>query len=219
MYRVASQGPPVGRVEDRGHPGPTGPVSGPLRLPSPPTGHPLPHQVTKTVKTVTTRTVRQVPVGPDGLPLLDGGPPLGPFTDGPLDRHFLLRGGGPAATLSRAYLSSGSSFTDGPEPRDVPSYGSLSRGLGVRPARGPLGPGPVDGCFTLPGRREAFPAGPEPVPPAGRSQPERFQAEPYGLEDDTRSLAADDEGGPELEPDYGTATRRRPECGRGLRTR
>uniref|UniRef100_A0A452R5H8 ARVCF delta catenin family member n=1 Tax=Ursus americanus TaxID=9643 RepID=A0A452R5H8_URSAM len=176
-------------------------------------------KVTKTVKTVTTRTVRQVPVGPDGLPLLDGGPPLGPFADGPLDRHFLLRGGGPAATLSRAYLSSGGSFTDGPEPRDVPSYGSLSRGLGVRPARGALGPGPVDGCFTLPGRREAFPAGPEPVPPAGRSQPERFQAEPYGLEDDTRSLAADDEGGPELEPDYGTATRRRPECGRGLRSR
>ncbi|XP_053061807.1 splicing regulator ARVCF isoform X9 [Acinonyx jubatus] len=176
-------------------------------------------KVTKTVKTVTTRTVRQVPVGPDGLPLLDGGPPLGPFADGPLDRHFLLRGGGPAATLSRAYLSSGGSFTDGTEPRDVPSYGSLSRGLGVRPPRGPLGPGPVDGCFTLPGRREAFPAGPEPVPPAGRSQPERFQAEPYGLEDDTRSLAADDEGGPELEPDYGTATRRRPECGRGFRTR
>uniref|UniRef100_A0A452TNF5 ARVCF delta catenin family member n=1 Tax=Ursus maritimus TaxID=29073 RepID=A0A452TNF5_URSMA len=176
-------------------------------------------KVTKTVKTVTTRTVRQVPVGPDGLPLLDGGPPLGPFADGPLDRHFLLRGGGPAATLSRAYLSSGGSFTDGPEPRDVPSYGSLSRGLGVRPARGALCPGPVDGCFTLPGRREAFPAGPEPVPPAGRSQPERFQAEPYGLEDDTRSLAADDEGGPELEPDYGTATRRRPECGRGLRSR
>lgn len=206
-------------MEDRGYPGPTGAVSGPLRLPSQPTGHPLTHQVTKTVKTVTTRTVRQVPVGPDGLPLLDGGPPLGPFADGPLDRHFLLRGGGPAATLSRAYLSSGGSFTDGPEPRDVPSYGSLSRGLGVRPARGALGPGPVDGCFTLPGRREAFPAGPEPVPPAGRSQPERFQAEPYGLEDDTRSLAADDEGGPELEPDYGTATRRRPECGRGLRSR
>ncbi|XP_069352927.1 splicing regulator ARVCF isoform X2 [Eulemur rufifrons] len=177
-------------------------------------------KVTKTVKTVTTRTVRQVPLGPDGLPLLDGGPPLGPFADGPLDRHFLLRGGGPAATLSRAYLSSGGGFPDGPELRDGPSYGSLSRGLGVRPPRtGPLGPGPADGCFTLPGRREAFPAGPEPGPPGGRSLPERFQAEPYGLEDDTRSLAAEDEGGPELEPDYGTATRRRPECGRGLRTR
>nr|XP_010955256.1 PREDICTED: LOW QUALITY PROTEIN: armadillo repeat protein deleted in velo-cardio-facial syndrome [Camelus bactrianus] len=175
-------------------------------------------KVTKTVKTVTTRTVRQVPVGPDGLPLLDGGPPLGPFTDGPLDRHFLLRGGGPSATLSRACISSGGGFPD--EPRDVPSYGSLSRGLGVRPPRGGLhGPGPSDGCFTLPGRREAFPAGPEPVPPAGRSQPERFQAEPYGLEDDTRSLAPEDEGGPELEPDYSTATRRRPDCGRGLRTR
>ncbi|NIG58379.1 armadillo repeat protein deleted in velo-cardio-facial syndrome [Pontoporia blainvillei] len=175
-------------------------------------------KVTKTVKTVTTRTVRQVPVGPDGLPLLDGGHPLGPFTDGPLDRHFLLRGGGPAATLSRTCLGSGGGFPD--EPRDIPSYGSLSRGLGVRPPRGgPLGPGPGDGCFTLPSRREAFPAGPEPGPPAGRSQPERFQAEPYGLEDDTRSLAAEDEGGPELEPDCGTAARRRPDCGRGLRTR
>ncbi|XP_072863110.1 splicing regulator ARVCF isoform X2 [Chlorocebus sabaeus] len=177
-------------------------------------------KVTKTVKTVTTRTVRQVPLGPDGLPLLDGGPPLGPFADGALDRHFLLRGGGPAATLSRAYLSSGAGFPEGPEPRDSSSYGSLSRGLGVRPPRaGPLGPGPGDGCFTLPGHREAFSVGPEPGPPGGRSLPERFQAEPYGLEDDTRSLAADDEGGPELEPDYGTATRRRPECGRGLHTR
>ncbi|XP_057383294.1 splicing regulator ARVCF isoform X4 [Balaenoptera acutorostrata] len=175
-------------------------------------------KVTKTVKTVTTRTVRQVPVGPDGLPLLDGGHPLGPFTDGPLDRHFLLRGGGPAATLSRTCLGSGGGFPD--EPRDIPSYGSLSRGLGVRPPRGGLlGPGPGDGCFTLPSRREAFPTGPEPGPPAGRSQPERFQAEPYGLEDDTRSLAAEDEGGPELEPDCGTAARRRPDCGRGLRTR
>uniref|UniRef100_A0A8C4LTM3 ARVCF delta catenin family member n=1 Tax=Equus asinus TaxID=9793 RepID=A0A8C4LTM3_EQUAS len=177
-------------------------------------------KVTKTVKTVTTRTVRQVPVGPDGLPLLDGGPLLGPFADGPLDRHFLLRGGGPAATLSRAYLSSGGTFSDSPEPREVPNYGSLSRGLGVRPPRGgPLGPGPGDGCFTLPGHRETFPVGPEPVLPAGRSQPERFQAEPYGLEDDTRSLAADDEGGADLQPDCGTTARRRPDCGRGLRTR
>ncbi|KAL6046654.1 hypothetical protein STEG23_017560, partial [Scotinomys teguina] len=177
-------------------------------------------KVTKTVKTVTTRTVRQVPLGPDGLPLLDGGPPLGSFADGPLDRHFLLRGGGPAATLSRAYLSSGGGFPDGPEPRDIPSYGSLSRGLGVRPPRtGLLGQGPGDGCFTLPGRREAFPVGSEPGPPSGRSLPEHFQAEPYGLEDDTRSLAADDEGGPDLEPDYGTAARRRHEYGRGLRAR
>lgn len=166
-------------------------------------------KVTKTVKTVTTRTVRQVPLGPDGLPLLDGGPPLGPFADGPLDRHFLLRTGGPAAALSRAYLSSGGGFPDVPELRDGPNYGSLSRGLGVRPPRtGPLGSGPGDGCFTLPGHREAFPVGPE-----------RFQAEPYGLEDDARSLAADDEGGPELEPSYGTAARRRPDCGRGLRAR
>ncbi|XP_028626385.1 armadillo repeat protein deleted in velo-cardio-facial syndrome isoform X2 [Grammomys surdaster] len=177
-------------------------------------------KVTKTVKTVTTRTVRQVPLGPDGLPLLDGGPPLGSFADGPLDRHYLLRSGGPAATLSRAYLSSGGGFPDGPEPRDIPSYGSLSRGLGVRPPRtGLLGPGPGDGCFTLPGRREAFPMGSESGPPSGRSLPEHFQAEPYGLEDDTRSLAADDEGGPDLEPDYSTATRRRPEYGRGLRAR
>uniref|UniRef100_A0A2K6LXM5 ARVCF delta catenin family member n=1 Tax=Rhinopithecus bieti TaxID=61621 RepID=A0A2K6LXM5_RHIBE len=97
---------------------------------------------------------------------------------------------------------SGAGFPEGPEPRDSSSYGS-----------------PGDGCFTLPSHREAFSVGPEPGPPGGRSLPERFQAEPYGLEDDTRSLAADDEGGPELEPDYGTATRRRPECGRGLHTR
>ncbi|KAM9748786.1 splicing regulator ARVCF isoform 1-T1 [Dama dama] len=175
-------------------------------------------KVTKTVKTVTTRTLRQVPVGPDGLPLLDGGPPLGPFTDGPLDRHFLLRGGGQAATLSRTCLGGGGGFPE--EPRDVPGYGSLSRGLGIRPPRGgPSGPGPGDGCFTLPGRREAFPTGPEPGLPAGRSQPERFQAEPYGLEDDARSLAADEEGALELEPDYGTAARRRLDCGRGLRSR
>ncbi|XP_057600070.1 splicing regulator ARVCF isoform X1 [Hippopotamus amphibius kiboko] len=170
-------------------------------------------KVTKTVKTVTTRTVRQVPVGPDGLPLLDGGPPPGPFADGAPDRHFLLRGGGPAAALSRARLAG---FPD--EPRAAPGYGSLPRGPGVRPPRGGA-PGPGDGRFTLPGRREPFPAGPEPGPPAGRSQPERFQAEPYGLEDDARSLAADDEGGPELEPDYGTAARRRPDCARGLRPR
>ncbi|XP_045147339.1 armadillo repeat protein deleted in velo-cardio-facial syndrome isoform X4 [Echinops telfairi] len=176
-------------------------------------------KVTKTVKTVTTRTVRQVPLGPDGLPLLEGGPLLGPFADGPLDQHFLLRGGGPAATLSRAYLGGGGGFPDGPELRDGPSYGSLSRGLGGRqPRAGPLGPGPCDGSFTLPGRREAYPAGPEPALPGGRSLPERFQAEPYGLEDDTRSLAAEDEGGPELESDYGTATRQRPDCGRGPRT-
>nr|XP_004670817.1 armadillo repeat protein deleted in velo-cardio-facial syndrome isoform X2 [Jaculus jaculus] len=176
-------------------------------------------KVTKTVKTVTTRTVRQVPLGPDGLPLLDGGSPLGPFADGPLDRHF-LRGGGPAATLSRAYLSSRSGFPEGPEPRDGPNYGSLSRGLGGRPPHaGPLSMGLGDGCFTLPGRREAFPMGPEPGPTSGRSLPERFQAEPYGLEDDTRSLAADDEGAPDLEPEYGTVARRRPECGRGLRAR
>ncbi|XP_049721142.1 splicing regulator ARVCF isoform X6 [Elephas maximus indicus] len=177
-------------------------------------------KVTKTVKTVTTRTVRQVPMGPDGLPLLDSGPPLGSFADGPLDQHFLLRGSGPAATLSGAYLGGGVGFPDGPEPRDGPSYGSLSRGLGVRPPRsGPLGPGPCDGCFTLPGRRETFPVGPEPALLGGCSLPERFQAEPYGLEDDTRSLAADDEGGPDLDPDYGTAVRRRPDCGRGPHTR
>lgn len=214
-----SQGPSNVWVENQGHVGCAGAASWATQAPQH-TGHPCLHQVTKTVKTVTTRTVRQVPVGPDGLPLLDGGPPLGSFPDGPLDRHFLLRGGGPAATLSRAYLSSGGSFTDGPEPRDVPSYGSLSRGLGMRPLRGgPLGPDPGNGCFTLPGRREAFPVGPEPVTPAGHSQPERFQAESYGLEDDTRSLAADDEGGPELESDYGTATRKRPDYGRVLRTR
>ncbi|XP_077016498.1 splicing regulator ARVCF [Tamandua tetradactyla] len=162
-------------------------------------------KVTKTVKTVTTRTLRQLPVGPDGLPLLDAGPP-----PGPPDRHFLLRGGGgPAATLSHL----GGGFGDSP------SYSSLSRGPRVRPPRtGALARGPCAGCFTLPGRREAFPTGPEQALPGGCSLPERVQAEPYGLEDDSRSLAAaDDDGGPELEPDDSTATRWRPDCGRGPR--
>ncbi|XP_051829180.1 splicing regulator ARVCF isoform X1 [Antechinus flavipes] len=197
-------------------------------------------KVTKMVKTVTTRTVRQVPLGPDGLPLLDGSPPLGSYTDS-IDRRYLKNGERflppqASSTLTRSYNSYGEG-PDGPyRPfhahdagagyggAELPDgYGSLSRGVGYRP-RYAYVPGsgyrPEDGSYTLPGRREAYgPPGAQPQAPpggggpdltvGGRSQPERFQPEPYGLEDDNRSLGVDDEGY-ELDPDYSTVNRRLP---------
>uniref|UniRef100_G3VNY1 ARVCF delta catenin family member n=1 Tax=Sarcophilus harrisii TaxID=9305 RepID=G3VNY1_SARHA len=197
-------------------------------------------KVTKMVKTVTTRTVRQVPLGPDGLPLLDGSPPLGSYTDS-IDRRYLKNGERflppqASSTLTRSYNSYGEG-PDGPyRPfhahdasagyggAELPDgYGSLSRGVGYRPRYAYVPGGgyrPEEGSYTLPGRREAYgPPGAQPQAPpvgsgpdlagGGRSQPERFQPEPYGLEDDNRSLGVDDEGY-ELDPDYSTVNRRLP---------
>uniref|UniRef100_A0A4X2L4T0 ARVCF delta catenin family member n=1 Tax=Vombatus ursinus TaxID=29139 RepID=A0A4X2L4T0_VOMUR len=183
-------------------------------------------------------TVRQVPLGPDGLPVLDGSSPLGSYTDS-IDRRYLKNGERylppqASSTLTRSYNSYGEG-PDGPYRSfhthdasggyggaELPDgYGSLSRGIGYRP-RYAYVPGntyrPEDGSYTLPSRREAYgPPGAQPqVPPVGsgpdltvssRSQPERFQPEPYGLEDDNRSLGVDDEGY-ELDPDYSTVNRR-----------
>ncbi|XP_074062612.1 splicing regulator ARVCF isoform X3 [Macrotis lagotis] len=142
-----------------------------------------------------------------------------------------------SSTLTRSYNSYGEG-PDGPyrsfHAHDVSGgsyggaelpdgYGSLSRGVGYRPRYAYM-PGnsyrPEEGSYTLPSRREAYgPPGAQPqVPPVGsgpdltmssRSQPERFQPEPYGLEDDNRSLGVDDEGY-ELDPDYSTVNRRLP---------
>uniref|UniRef100_K7E3B4 Catenin delta 1 n=1 Tax=Monodelphis domestica TaxID=13616 RepID=K7E3B4_MONDO len=142
-----------------------------------------------------------------------------------------------SSTLSRAYTSYGEG-PDGPyrsfHTHDAGSggyggaelpdgYGSLSRGIGYRPRYAYI-PGngyrPDEGSYTLPSRREAYgPPSAQPQVPAGgggpdlagggRSQPERFQPEPYGLEDDNRSLGVDDEGY-ELDPDYSTVNRRLP---------
>ncbi|KAJ3603946.1 hypothetical protein NHX12_028687, partial [Muraenolepis orangiensis] len=182
------------------------------------------HPVTKMVKTVTTRTVRQVPLGPDGLPLPEGSSPLGSYTDS-IDRRFAKNGLGEryvtpqaTSTLTRGYANSSynSSFGHEPsygggEPADAQygrhygphdgypdatdGYGSLSRGVTFRPPRYPYMPGGYrpENSYTLPVRKEDY--GAQPQAPMGssvvdlnRSQPERFQAEPYGLEDDRRSL-------------------------------
>uniref|UniRef100_A0A8C9MP11 ARVCF delta catenin family member n=1 Tax=Serinus canaria TaxID=9135 RepID=A0A8C9MP11_SERCA len=191
-------------------------------------------KVTKMVKTVTTRTVRQVPLGPDGLPAMDGSSPMGSYTDS-IDRRYLKNGERfitpqASSTLSRSYNSYNDSYPESHEGQY--RYGSLSRGVGYRPRYAYVPGGtyrPDDGSFTLPSRRENYGPVAQPQVPVGssvdlnRSQPERFQPEPYGLEDDNRSLGVDDEGY-ELDPDYSTVNRRtsagvpergRPHKGRG----
>uniref|UniRef100_A0A670JLZ4 ARVCF delta catenin family member n=1 Tax=Podarcis muralis TaxID=64176 RepID=A0A670JLZ4_PODMU len=172
-------------------------------------------KVTKMVKTVTTRTVRQVPVGPDGLPVMDGSSPMGSYTDS-IDRRHMKNGERyitpqASSTLTRSY-NSYDSYPDGHDSQ----YRPLSRGVNYRPRYGYV-PGnsyrPEDGSFTLPSRRDNYGPLPQPQVPTGsnadlnRSQPERFQPEPYGLEDDNRSLGVDDEGY-ELDPEYSTVNRR-----------
>ncbi|XP_074868729.1 splicing regulator ARVCF isoform X6 [Carettochelys insculpta] len=204
-------------------------------------------KVTKMVKTVTTRTVRQVPLGPDGLPVMDGSSPMGSYTDS-IDRRYMKNGERyitpqASSTLTRSY-NSYDSYPDGHDGQYRPfvshdgygdladNYGSLSRGINYRPRYAYM-PGnsyrPEDGSFTLPSRRENYGPIAQPQVPTGsnvdlnRSQPERFQPEPYGLEDDNRSLGVDDEGY-ELDPDYSMVNRRtsagvpergRPHKGRG----
>ncbi|XP_060641835.1 splicing regulator ARVCF isoform X3 [Anolis sagrei] len=189
-------------------------------------------KVTKMVKTVTTRTVRQVPLGPDGLPVMDGSSPMGSYTDS-IDRRHMKNGERyitpqASSTLTRSYNSYNDSYPDSHDGQYRPfvshdgygdlsdNYGSLSRGINYRP-RYAYVPGnnyrPEDGSFTLPSRRDNYGPLPQPQVPTGsnadlnRSQPERFQPEPYGLEDDNRSLGVDDEGY-ELDPEYSTVNRR-----------
>ncbi|XP_072443861.1 ARVCF delta catenin family member b isoform X2 [Chiloscyllium punctatum] len=199
-------------------------------------------KVTKVVKTVTTRTVRQVPLGPDGLPA-EGSSPAGSCTDS-IDRRYMKNGDRyitPQAnsTLTRGYTN----YPDAYENRhdmyrsyagqdgfaDVSdNYGSLSRGVHYRPryAFVPRDNYRPDENYTLLGRNKYAVAQPQ-VQPDGsvdlsRSQPERFQPEPYGLEDDHRSLGPDDDGyelDGEPEPDYSTAGQRVPTRANGRRPR
>ncbi|XP_067261766.1 ARVCF delta catenin family member b isoform X3 [Chanodichthys erythropterus] len=188
--------------------------------------------VTKMVKTVTTRTVRQVPLGPDGLPLPEGSSPLGSYTDS-IDRRYMKNGERfitpqATSTLTRSYNNYSDSYNDTPDSQfrhyalhdgygDMPdNYGSLSRGVNYRPYRPymPTGYRP-ENSYTLPIRKDDYGHVAQPQVPMGsstvdlnRSQPERFQPEPYGLEDDRRSLGPDDEEPYDLEPDYSTANRR-----------
>ncbi|XP_076850768.1 splicing regulator ARVCF-like, partial [Brachyhypopomus gauderio] len=123
-------------------------------------------------------------------------------------------------------------------------YGSLSRAVTYRPYRpyGPAGAGGyrVENSYTLPIRKDDYGHMAQPQVPMGglggvagvggvvgvggggvdlnRSQPERFQAEPYGLEDDRRSLGPEEEEPYDLEPDYSTVGRRTlPTAARTLR--
>ncbi|XP_036383240.1 ARVCF delta catenin family member b isoform X3 [Megalops cyprinoides] len=190
-------------------------------------------KVTKMVKTVTTRTVRQVPLGPDGLPLPEGSSPMGSYTDS-IDRRYMKNGDRfitpqATSTLSRTYNNYSDSYSETPEGQyrhygvhdgygDMSdNYGSLSRGVNYRP-RYPYMPANSyrpENSYTLPIRKDDYGHVAQPQVPMGsssvdlnRSQPERFQPEPYGLEDDRRSLGPDDEEPYELEPDYSTANRR-----------
>ncbi|XP_051520983.1 splicing regulator ARVCF-like isoform X6 [Myxocyprinus asiaticus] len=189
-------------------------------------------KVTKMVKTVTTRTVRQVPLGPDGLPLPEGSSPLGSYTDS-IDRRYVKNGEGfitpqATSTLTRSFKNYSDSYNDTPDSQyrhyglhdgygDMPdNYGSLPSGVNYRPYR-PYMPGGYqpENSYTLPIRKYDYGHVAQPQVPMGsstvdlnRSQPERFQAEPYGLEDDRRSLGPDDEEPYDLEPDYSTANRR-----------
>ncbi|XP_058491386.1 ARVCF delta catenin family member b isoform X1 [Solea solea] len=193
-------------------------------------------KVTKMVKTVTTRTVRQVPLGPDGLPLPEGSSPLGSYTDS-IDRRYMKNGGDrfitpqATSTLTRSYNNSyNDSYCETPESQYIrhyglhdgyadltDNYGSLSRGVNFRPPRYPYMPNSYrpENSYTLPIRKDDYGHVAQPQVPMGsstvdlnRSQPERFQPEPYGLEDDRRSLGPEEEEPYELEPDYSTANRR-----------
>ncbi|XP_068594951.1 ARVCF delta catenin family member b [Brachionichthys hirsutus] len=193
-------------------------------------------KVTKMVKTVTTRTVRQVPLGPDGLPLPEGSSPLGSYTDS-IDRRYMKNGGDrfitpqATSTLTRSYNNSfNDSYGETPESQYIrhyglhdgyadltDNYGSLSRGVNFRPPRYPYLPSSYrpENSYTLPIRKDDYGHVAQPQVPMGsstvdlnRSQPERFQPEPYGLEDDRRSLGPEEEEPYELEPDYSTANRR-----------
>nr|XP_057926280.1 ARVCF delta catenin family member b isoform X2 [Doryrhamphus excisus] len=193
-------------------------------------------KVTKMVKTVTTRTVRQVPLGPDGLPMPEGSSPLGSYTDS-IDRRYMKNGGDrfitpqASSTLTRSYNNSyNDSYVETPESQYIrhyglhdgytdltDNYGSLSRGINFRPPRYPYMPNSYrpENSYTLPIRKDDYGHVAQPQVPMGsstvdlnRSQPERFQPEPYGLEDDRRSFGPEDEEPYELEPDYSTANRR-----------
>ncbi|XP_077416630.1 ARVCF delta catenin family member b isoform X1 [Vanacampus margaritifer] len=193
-------------------------------------------KVTKMVKTVTTRTVRQVPLGPDGLPMPEGSSPLGSYTDS-IDRRYIKNGGDrfitpqASSTLTRSYNNSyNDSYGETPDSQYIrhyglhdgytdltDNYGSLSRGINFRPPRYPYMPNSYrpENSYTLPIRKDDYGHVAQPQVPMGsstvdlnRSQPERFQAEPYGLEDDRRSFCPEDEEPYELEPDYSTANRR-----------
>ncbi|XP_058518986.1 catenin delta-1 isoform X5 [Ochotona princeps] len=167
--------------------------------------------VKKVVKTVTTRTVQPVPVGPDGLPV-DAASVSNNYIQ-TLGRDFRKNGnGGPGpyvgqagtATLPRNfhYPPDGYSrhYEDG-YPGGGDNYGSLSRVTRIEERYRPTMEG-----YRAPSRQDVY--GPQPQVRVGGSSVDlhRFHPEPYGLEDDQRSMGYEDlDYG--LMSDYGTARR------------
>nr|XP_015103311.1 catenin delta-1 isoform X5 [Vicugna pacos] len=167
--------------------------------------------VKKVVKTVTTRTVQPVPVGPDGLPV-DASSVSNNYIQ-TLGRDFRKNGnGGPGpyvgqagtATLPRNfhYPPDGYSrhYEDG-YPSGSDNYGSLSRVTRIEERYRPSMEG-----YRAPSRQDVY--GPQPQVRVGGSSVDlhRFHPEPYGLEDDQRSMGYDDlDYG--MMSDYGTARR------------
>ncbi|XP_076425906.1 catenin delta-1 isoform X5 [Peromyscus maniculatus bairdii] len=167
--------------------------------------------VKKVVKTVTTRTVQPVPVGPDGLPV-DASTVSNNFIQ-TLGRDFRKNGnGGPGpyvgqagtATLPRNFHyppdGYGRHYEDG-YPGASDNYGSLSRVTRIEERYRPSMEG-----YRAPSRQDVY--GPQPQVRVGGSSVDlhRFHPEPYGLEDDQRSMGYDDlDYG--MMSDYGTARR------------
>ncbi|XP_030041971.1 catenin delta-1 isoform X3 [Microcaecilia unicolor] len=168
--------------------------------------------VKKVVKTVTTRTI-QVPVGPDGLPL-DNSAVSGNYVQ-TLGRNYRTNGGegvgigyvGPpgTSTVPRNYHYDDGyrrHCEDSSYPGSENNYSSLSR---VTRMDERYRPSPMDG-YRAHSRQDMY--GPQPQVRGGGSNAnlDRFHPEPYGLEDDQRSLGFDDmDYG--LGSDYGTARR------------
>ncbi|XP_010606602.1 catenin delta-1 isoform X4 [Fukomys damarensis] len=167
--------------------------------------------VKKVVKTVTTRTVQPVPVGPDGLPM-DASAASNNYIQ-TLGRDFRKNGnGGPGpyvgqagtATLPRNFHYPPDGYSRHYEdsyPGAPDSYGSLSRVTRLEERYRPSMEG-----YRAPSRQDVY--GPQPQVRVGGSSVDlhRFHPEPYGLEDDQRSVGYDDlDYG--LMSDYGTARR------------
>ncbi|XP_060118481.1 catenin delta-1 isoform X3 [Heteronotia binoei] len=159
--------------------------------------------VKKVVKTMTTRTVQQVPVGPDGLPV-DGSPVTNNYIQ-TMDRNFRKNtNGGPGAYMSQPGTATlprnyhypdgyGRPYEDGYHGSEH-NYGSLSRVTRIDERYRPS----MDG-YRAPSRQDVYGLQPQVRVGGSNMDLNRFHAEPYGLEDDQRSMGYED-------LDYGTMT-------------
>ncbi|XP_037545523.1 catenin delta-1 isoform X2 [Nematolebias whitei] len=159
--------------------------------------------VKKVVKTTTTRTV--IPSMSDTLSIDGGGSGVGGYTSSPMDLGYRQGPGGgvpmdyPVRTVPRNYnYAPPEGYNDY---RTVPdAYTSLSRGARMDDRYRPVHPDgyrTLDPSYRAPSRNQLDPYAAQPqVGPSELSSIPRFVPDPYGLEDDQRSIGYD-------EPDYG----------------